>query len=211
MDLRGIRGAVQGLAELAVAEHLRELGEPLQVGFVGLLGYQQHEQHVDRTPVGRVELHRGGQAQEGAGGVLEPLDAAVRDGDALAQPGRAEALAGEQAVEYGAAGDALVVLEQQAGLLEDALLAARVEIDNHVGKRQELGYQAHSQVGSRTLPSAAAKGAGIRSGACAAALRENARIITTPRTGELQAGLQASGTWCLSDSWLCSDCFCLYF
>ena len=44
-----------------------------------------------------------------------------------------------------------------------------------------------------TLPSAAARGAGIRSGACAAALRENARIITTPRTGSFKPVLRPRG------------------
>ena len=75
--------------------------------------------------------------------LLEPLDAAVRDGDALAQPGRAQLLAGEQAVENLAAGDAVVVLEQQADLLEHALLAGDVEIDQDVRLGQQLGDQIH--------------------------------------------------------------------
>ena len=115
------------------------------MGFVGLLGNEEHEQEVDRSSVGRIELHRCRQAQKGARCVLQALDAAVRDGDSLTEASGAETFAGEQAVEYQAAGDALIVLEQQAGLFENALLAAGIEIDHHVGKWQELRYQAHSQ------------------------------------------------------------------
>ena len=62
--------------------------------------------------------------------VLEPLDASVRNGHALAEAGRAELLAGEKAVEHLCAGNAVLILEKQRCLFEDALLAARVEIEN---------------------------------------------------------------------------------
>ena len=60
------------------------------------------------------------------------------NGDALTRKAsRAQALACKQAVEHDTASDALIVFEDQAGLLEDTLLAAGVEIDEHiVGERR---------------------------------------------------------------------------
>ena len=193
MDMSRVRCVLQRFAEFAVAEHLREFGQQLQVGFIGLLGHQQHEQHAHRPTVGRVELNGGCQAQEGAGGILEALDATVGDGDALPQSGRTQAFAGEQAVEDRAAGDALVVLEQQSCLFEDALLAARVEVDHHVGQWQELGYEAHSLVDSRNAPCAGAtQGRQTVRGAWRSR-RENARIIPTPRTRGCNEGVRLPG------------------
>ena len=89
-----------------------------------------------------------------------------------------------------AAGDALVVLEQQSRLFEDALLAARVEVDHHVGQWQELGYQAHSLVGSRNAPCADATQGGQSLRGEWRSRRENARIITTPRTRGCNEGVR---------------------
>ncbi|MND06836.1 hypothetical protein D3C83_284640 [compost metagenome] len=52
----------------------------------------------------------------------------MRDGDALAEAGRAELLAREQAVEHHALGDAVQVLEEEARLLEQALLARHLQV-----------------------------------------------------------------------------------
>ena len=178
----GIGCAQQSFAEGTIAEHLRQFGEQLQMGFVSLLGNKQHEQQIDRAPIGRVKLHRGGQPQKRARSVLEALDAAVGNGDSLTEAGGTEAFAGEQAVENQAAGDALMILEQQAGLFENTLLAAGVEIDHHIGEWQELRYQAHSQ---GSLRSAVTAGAALGDGTDRVALKrrlENARNIPTPRT-----------------------------
>src|SRR5262245_30082145 len=105
-ELRKVRGGGRGehrLAQRPVAEHLRQLREDLQVLLGGLLRYQQDEGERHRLAVGRFEGHWLGEAHEGAERLLQPLDAAVRDGDALAEAGRAELLAREQAVEHDAA------------------------------------------------------------------------------------------------------------
>src|SRR6185503_7008524 len=120
---------VHRLAQRLVAEHLRQLRKDLQVLLGGLLRHEQHEYQADRIAVRRVERHRLGEAQERAEGVLQALDAAVRDGDALAEAGGAEALAREQAVEHHAARHRVLVLEQQAGLLEQALLARHLQVE----------------------------------------------------------------------------------
>ena len=81
---------------------------------VACSGTSSTKSRLHRLAVGRVERDRLRQAHERAERVLQALDAAVRDRDALAEAGRAEPLAREQAVEDEAAGDAVVVLEQQA-------------------------------------------------------------------------------------------------
>src|SRR5204863_271067 len=95
-----VGGLDHRLAQRLVAEHLRELGEDLQVLFRRLLRHQQHEGEADGIGVRRVERHRLAETEERAQRVLESLDAAVRDGYALAKAGGAEALAREQAVEH---------------------------------------------------------------------------------------------------------------
>src|SRR6185436_117926 len=141
----GVRRARQQLAQRLVGEHLGQLGEDLQVLLGGLFGHEQHEDEVDRVAVGCIERHRLGEAQEGAARLLQPLDASMRDRHALAEAGGAEALAREQAVEHHAARDRVLVLEQQAGLLEQALLARDLQIESDMFRRQEFGDQAHSE------------------------------------------------------------------
>ena len=105
-----VGGAAHGFAQDLVAEHLRELGEDLQVLLGSLFGHEQHEHEGDRVAVGGVERYRLGDADEGAERLLQPLDAAVRDGDALPEAGRPQALAGEQAVEDDAAREGVAEL-----------------------------------------------------------------------------------------------------
>src|SRR5581483_9556981 len=109
----------------------------------GVLGNEQHEDERDRLGVGRVEGHRLGESHEGADSLFQSLDASVGDGDAVTEPGGTEALARKQAVEDEGARDSLVVLEQQTRLLEHALLAGDVEIENDVGGREEFRYEVH--------------------------------------------------------------------
>src|SRR5258708_33784417 len=86
------------LAQLAVAQHLCELGQDAQVLLGRLFRHQQQEHEADGLAVGRVERNRLCEAHEGADRFLEPLDPAVRNGDPLPQPRRAQTLPGEQAV-----------------------------------------------------------------------------------------------------------------
>src|SRR5258706_4140237 len=110
VEVGGVWRAQHRFAQRAVAEHLRQRGEDLQVLLGRLLRHQQHEGDAYPLAVGGLERHRLCQAEEGAARLLQPLDAAVRDGDALGQPGRAELLAREQAVAHHAARDGVPVL-----------------------------------------------------------------------------------------------------
>ena len=58
MHFRRFRGRGELFAEGLVAEHLRELGQQLQMGLGRLLGDEQHEHLGDRLAVGRVEGDR---------------------------------------------------------------------------------------------------------------------------------------------------------
>ena len=75
--------------------------------------------------------------------VLQALDPAVRNRHAVAEAGGAQALASEQVVGDGGAGDRVLVLEQQAGVLERALLAGGVDIDQHVAGGQDGSETIH--------------------------------------------------------------------
>src|SRR5262249_41405565 len=59
------------------------------------------------------------------------------------QAGRTQALAGKEVVGDGGSGNGVLVLEQQASLLEDALLAGGVHIHQHVAGGQDGGETIH--------------------------------------------------------------------
>src|SRR5213593_1276270 len=88
------------LAQVTVAQHLRELGQDTQVLLGRLFRHQQQEHETDGFAVGRVEGNRLCQAHKSPARFLQTLDPAVRDGESLPQPGRAETFAGKQAVEH---------------------------------------------------------------------------------------------------------------
>src|SRR5664279_1885229 len=127
MQRRGVRSGGELFTKNPVGEHLRQLGEQLQMVLVGGFRHQQHKYQADRLAVGCVKLHRRLEANERADRSLEALDASMGNRDALAEAGGAEFFACEQGVVDRAASDALMIFEQNARLLEYALLAAGVE------------------------------------------------------------------------------------
>jgi len=86
---------------------------------------QQQENRVDRPLVDRIEIDRVAEPREQAHRLGERRHAAVRDGDAAADAGRAEPLAFQQAVEEAA----FVELEEAGGLAgelgQECFLAGR--------------------------------------------------------------------------------------
>src|SRR6266853_1207214 len=130
-------------AQLAVAQHLRELRQDSKVLFGRLLGHQQHENEIDGLAVGGVEGHGLSEAHKSADRLLQALDPAVRNRDPLAEARRAEALPGEQTVEYQTSRHALIVLEEEPRLLEHALLARHIQVQKDVGRGQKLRNKVH--------------------------------------------------------------------
>src|SRR2546421_13073812 len=101
MQTLGVAGRRKLIAERALREQRRRLGEELKMLLGRLPGNKQEEHLPDGLAVRRVERNRLARSHECRKRVVEPLDASVRDGDALAQAGRAELLAREETVEYG--------------------------------------------------------------------------------------------------------------
>ena len=143
----GVGRARQAVAETRFGKHLRELREQLQVLFGRLLRHEQHEHLGDGLAVGRVEGDRRLEADESALRFAQAADAPVGNGDALAQAGRAQLLARLQAVDDDLPRKAVVGLEQRADRVEQARLRSRVEIEQDVPGRQQLGDLAHRQLG----------------------------------------------------------------
>ena len=92
-----------------------------------------------RLAVRRFERDRFGEAHERGERLLQALDASVRNGDAFAETGRAEALAREKIVGDGAAGDAVLILEDQTRLLEYAFLAGDGQSEDDVFEGKKFG------------------------------------------------------------------------
>ncbi len=65
------------------------------------------------------------------------------NGHAMSQTGGTQALAREQVVRHGGARDCVMILEQQAGVLEHTLLAAGVQIHDHLAGRKDGGKSIH--------------------------------------------------------------------
>src|SRR5678816_2125208 len=72
VEMGGVGGGEHRLAEAAIAEHLRQLGEDLQVLLGRLLRHQQDEGEAYRLAVGRLEGHRLREANQGAERLLQP-------------------------------------------------------------------------------------------------------------------------------------------
>src|SRR5580698_6652770 len=105
----------------------------------GLFRYQQEDQQRYRLAVRRFERDGFGEAHERRQRLLQTLDPAVRNRDAFAESGRPEALAREQIVSDRAAGDTVLVFENQARLLEDAFLAGDGEAEDDVLEGKKFG------------------------------------------------------------------------
>jgi hypothetical protein len=141
---------LQALAQFAVAQHLGDLGQDLEVTLGGRLGHQQKDQQADGFVVGCIERNGLLQAHHGGQRVLQALDAAMRNGHAVAQAGGAQAFAGEQVVGDRGTCNRMLVFEQQACVLERALLAGGLYVNEHVAERQDRGKSVHLQVTSAT-------------------------------------------------------------
>ena len=129
---------MQALARLGVGEQLCDLRQNFEMLLGCLLGHEQEDEQRNRLAVGRFECDRLRESHEGGERLLQTLDASVRNGDAFAETGRAEALAREKIVGDGAAGDAVLVLEDQARLLEYAFLAGDGQSERRRFRGEEI-------------------------------------------------------------------------
>ena len=128
-----LTGVLAGVVTLAVV--IAALGPAISAIPIGAL----------RLFVGGVERDRLLDAHHRRQRVLQPLDAPVRYRHRVPQAGGAQPLAREKVVGDGAAGDLVLVLEQQPGLLEHALLAGCIHVHQHVAGRQDGGETVHGR------------------------------------------------------------------
>ena len=98
------------------------------MAFVGILGDQQNKAQRDRLVVGGVEFERGLQAVKRAAGILQALDAAMRNGDAVAERSRAQAFAFEQAGENIGSLELVGLGEQFCRMFEQFFLAGEAHV-----------------------------------------------------------------------------------
>ena len=145
MQYGGVGAGLDLLAQRRIAEQFGDLGEDFQVLLRRRFRHQQEDEQVDRLLVGRIETDRMAELEQCRHRRLQALDAAMRNRDAMAQPGGAETLAREQAVGDERAGQAVQVFEQQPGFLECALLAGCVDAHKNLGRRQDGRETVHGR------------------------------------------------------------------
>jgi hypothetical protein len=92
-EVGGARRVRELVAEGALGEHLRELGQELQVEVGGLLRHEEHEHLRHGLPSGASNATGWRSRTNAPARLLESLDAAVRNRDALAEARGPELLA----------------------------------------------------------------------------------------------------------------------
>ena len=131
--------AAQAVAYVGTVEHGGDLPEQFEMFFGRGLRYQQDEEQVDRRAVQRVEVHGSIQVQHGADGALAARQAAVRNGDAIAEAGGTEFFPGHQVFEDGLGVELRQLPGYQVGdLFEYAFLAAARHVHEGTAGGQDL-------------------------------------------------------------------------
>src|SRR6476659_10761525 len=116
---------------MALAQQPRDAGERLQMIGAGAFRGEQQKHDINRSAVDGVEIDRLGKPRADAGDALQPSELAVRDGNALAKPGRAEPLALQERVEDVALLQTCEPRRARRQLLEKLLLVLDLERSNH--------------------------------------------------------------------------------
>jgi hypothetical protein len=104
-----------------------------------MLGCQQQEDEVDRLIVDRVEFDRRSQTREQAIDAGQSRDLAMRNGDAMAEPGRAQLLALQQRLEDHPVIDGCELARRMRNFLKKLLLVLRPEAGEDRLRIHDLG------------------------------------------------------------------------
>ena len=131
--------SIQAFACFPVGKQLRYFREDFEVLLCGLFGNKQEDQQRHGLPVRRFESDRLSQAHEGGERMLQTLDASVGNGHTFAETGRAKALAREEIVGDDTAANAVLVLEDQARLLEYTFLASDGQSEDDIFEGKKFG------------------------------------------------------------------------
>ena len=120
------------------------LRQRLEVIGAGAFGRKQQEHQIDRLVVQRLEIDRRIEPREDAGDALHAGELAVRNGDAVADPGRAQTLALQDRVEdfpLGDAGDRCGPLGQQLQQLLLRVCLERRHDRRHIDEIAKIHFQ----------------------------------------------------------------------
>lgn len=131
--------SIQAFARIPVGQQLRYLGQDFEVLLRGLFGNEQKDQQRHGLPIRRFESDRLSQAHKGGERMLQALDASMGNGDAFTETGRAEALARKKIVGDDTAANAVLVLEDQARLLEYTFLAGDGQSEDDIFEGKKFG------------------------------------------------------------------------
>jgi hypothetical protein len=82
-----------------ITKHAGDAGQSLKMVGAGAFWRKQQKDQVDGLVVQRIEVHRPGQSRENTGELVQRLQLAVRDRDAVTDAGRAQPLALQDGVE----------------------------------------------------------------------------------------------------------------
>src|SRR5690606_36546857 len=129
VDLGRIVLLHERFADLRIREQLGQLRKDLEVLLGRVLRHQEEHDQADGLAVRSVERDGGREPDDRAQGLLQALDAAMGNRDAVAEARRAQPFAREQGVGDPAALDSVAVLEEEAGLFEESLLARYRDVD----------------------------------------------------------------------------------
>ena len=105
--------------------------------------YQQKDQQLDRLAIRRFEWDRLGQSDKSSQWRLQAAYAPMWHGNALTKASGAQSLARKEVIGNGGAGDPAVILENQACLLECPLFAGALQVEDHIGFRENLAEMSH--------------------------------------------------------------------
>src|SRR3569623_463757 len=129
----------QPLADLDLAKQGGQGRQHLQMLVDGIGGHHQRADDVDWRAVDRIEIHTLLEADQRAADVIDILEAAVRNGDAVAEAGTAKALARHQTVEYlGFSRRSAARRDETAHQLQRARLAGGTQPITDALRRDEL-------------------------------------------------------------------------
>ena len=142
----GVSAGLDLFAQHAVTQQLRNFRKDFKMFLCGGFGYQQKNQQIHSLLVRRVETDSRLQLENGSHRGFQALDAAMRNGHAMPEPGGAKTLAREQAVRDQSPIQTMLILEQQSSLFKRALFTRRFNADQDLGGGQNLRKTVHNDL-----------------------------------------------------------------
>ncbi len=126
---------MQPLPKTTLREQLRGLGKNQEMLLGGLLRDEKDQNVHDWPSIGRVEINRGRKADVRRHDVVKICDPGMRNGYALTQPRRSDALAMRQVRSHDATRQFVGLLDVLPDQLEQVALTGRSDVEKDVFRR----------------------------------------------------------------------------